>query len=244
VPDDFTYASQLQKLLAAIPETRDIAVANCGITSMVSRQEVERLEYEIRRNNIPDFCVFFDGIADALQGVVNGDPQGTMLGAYRSHTDTALFRILKQIGRLSLAARSIHDSILSSQTKNDPFHTRSEAKVRELAQATADGYERNLLRAKEICDRYHIRMIVFLQPSLYSIGGRPLTSHEQSIADTARKSHANALRVCNSLFREKLALLRQQGILAYDITDAFNNNLEPIFVDDCHVENTGNRLIA
>src|SRR5262245_34677590 len=32
VPDDLTWASQLQQRLAAIPETRDIEVINCGIS--------------------------------------------------------------------------------------------------------------------------------------------------------------------------------------------------------------------
>jgi hypothetical protein len=44
--------------------------------------------------------------------------------------------------------------------------------------------------------------------------------------------------------REKLERLKQQGIVAYHISDAFNGNTEPIFVDEFHVESTGNRLIA
>jgi lysophospholipase L1-like esterase len=244
VPDDLTYASQLQQRLAAIPETRDIEVVNCGITAAVSLQEVERLEYEIGRDNIPDFCVFLDGINDAIQGLVNGDPGGTMYGAYRNHTDTVLFRTLKRIARVSVAAQTIRRSVLSSQSRNDPTHSRSEAELRELAKETVDLYERNLLRAKEICDRHRIRMIVLLQPSLYSIDGRPWTAQERATAAKERKFHINACRICYPLLRQKLGLLTQQGILAYDISDAFDGNLEPIFFDGYHVESTGNRLIA
>jgi hypothetical protein len=244
VPDDSTCASQLQKRLAAIPETRDIEVVNCGITAAVSLQEVERLEYEIGRKNIPDFCVFLDGINDACQGVHGGDPGGTCFGAYRKHTDTILFSALKRIGRASVAATTIYDSILSSQRRNAPAHVRSETKVRELAKATADVYERNVLRAKEICDRYRIRMMIFLQPHVFSISGRLWTSHERAAAERV-KVLAVALRACYPLYREKLSQLRQWGILAYDISDAFDDNLEPIFVDSLfHVESTGNRLVA
>jgi hypothetical protein len=244
VPDEFTWASQLQKRLAAIPETRDIEVVNCGITTVVSLQEVERLEYEIRRNNIPDFCIFFDGMGDAFVGVMCGKPGGTMIGEYRRHTDTVLFATLKQIGRISVAATTIYRSILTSQLKNNSVDTRSKLTVREQAEATANLYERNMLRAKEICDRYRIRMIVFLQPHLYSIGGRPWTSHERAMADAAQKIHGFALRACYPLLREKVSRLRQRGIIAYDITEAFDRNLEPIFADDLHVETAGNGIIA
>jgi hypothetical protein len=116
--------------------------------------------------------------------------------------------------------------------------------VRELAEATAEGYERNLVRAKEICDRHGIRMVVFLQPHVFTIG-RPRTSHEQAVADEVIQGKALALQVCYPLLREKLGRLRQRGIPAYDLSDAFDGNLEPIFVDSFfHVESTGNRLIA
>jgi hypothetical protein len=245
VPDEGTCASELQQRLAAIPETSDIKVVNCGTPAAVSLQEVERLEYEISRNNIPDFCVFFDGINDACLGVHGADPGGTCFGAYQKHTDTLLFRALKQIGRSSVAARSIYRSILRSQRSNAPAHTRSASKVRELANATAKVYEQNMLRAKEICDRHHIQMFVFLQPHVFSIRGRPLSSHERAAAERINQSLAVALQACYPLLREKLIALKQRGIMTYDISDAFDRNLEPIFVDCLfHVETTGNGLIA
>src|SRR5262249_15810667 len=94
VPDEFTWASHLQKRLAAVPGTQDIEVVNCGFPSMVSLQEVERLEYEIGRNNIPDFCIFFDGINDMAAGVRGGAPGGLISELFRKHTDTALFATL------------------------------------------------------------------------------------------------------------------------------------------------------
>jgi len=244
VADDSTFASHLQERLAAIPETRDIEVVNCGIPGAVSLDEVNRIEYEIGRNNMPDICVFVNGINEGNQGVVNGDPGGTMRDAQRNYTKTGLLITLKSIARLSVAAETIYHSVLSSQRRNDPAHTRSEARVRDLAVATADCYEQNMLRAKEICDRYRIRMIVCLQPHVLSIAGRPWTSHERAVADGMRKSHGDAIRACYPLLREKLRLLRQRRIVVYDVSDAFNDNFEPIFADDFHVESTGNRLIA
>jgi hypothetical protein len=242
VPDEFTWASQLQKELAAIPQTRDIEVINCGVGSAVSVQEVGRLEYEIGRNNIPDFCVFFDGINDTGQGVCNGNPALTMTETAQNYNNATLIGTLKQIARLSCAARTIYHSLVESQKRNDRAR-RPEAMERELARATAEGYERNMLRAKEICGRHGIRMFVFLQPHLFSIA-RPWTAHEQTAATSIRKSDAEGLRVCYPFLREKLSRLKQRGIKAYDISDAFDANLEPIFVDEYHVESTGNRLIA
>jgi lysophospholipase L1-like esterase len=233
----------LQKELAAIPETRDIEVVNWGVGAAVSLQEVERLEYEIKRNNVPDFCVFFNGINDTLQGVFNGQPGGTMMQAEQEYLATGLFVTLKRLARLSVAARTIYHSIVSSQRQNDPA-PRTEARVHELAQATADVYEQNMIRAKDICDRHHIRMMVFLQPHVHSIAHRPLTANEQIAANKMRKGLTEALRVCYPLLRGKLARLAERGVMAYDVSDAFDANFEPIFVDEYHVESTGNQLIA
>jgi hypothetical protein len=74
VPDRYTYASQLQERLTALAVTKDIEVVNCGVPAVVSGEEFERLKYEIGRNNIPDFCIFFDGVNDVLEGVFNGHP--------------------------------------------------------------------------------------------------------------------------------------------------------------------------
>ena len=102
-----------------------------------------------------------------------------------------------------------------------------------------------MCRAQEICDRHGIRMMVFLQPHVFSISGREWTPEERATAESIRKDYAEALRACYPLLREKLELLRRRGIQAYDISDAFNHNLEPIFVDSMfHVESSGNLLIA
>jgi hypothetical protein len=186
VPDDLTWASQLQEQLAAIPETRDIEVVNCGISEAVSLQEVERLEYEIGRDNIPDFCVFLDGLNDAFQGVLNGQPGATMRDAARTYYNAVPMLTLRQIAQVSVAARTIYYWVRSSQLSNDPAHTRVDAKVRELAQATADTYERNMLRAREICDRHGIRMMVLLQPHVFSIG-TPWTDHDRAAAGRMNK---------------------------------------------------------
>jgi hypothetical protein len=243
VPDEHTWASQLQQRLAAIPETRDILVVNCGIPAAVTIEEVERLEYEIGRDNVPAFCIFLDGLNDANQGVTNGNPGGTVHEVYQQYSSMGLFGALRRIAGVSVAARTIYHSVVDSQRRNEPPR-RSEVEVRALAERVADVYERNLCRAREDCDRHGIRMIAFLQPHAFSIG-RPWTAEERAAADLIRKDYVEALRVCYPLLRAKLNGLRQRGIPAYDISDAFDDNLEPIFVDSLfHVESTGNRLIA
>lgn len=242
VPDDFTWASELQKLLAAIPETKDIEVVNCGNNGAVALQEVERLEYEIRRNNIPDFAVFFDGDNEVFQGVVFGEPGGTQYGTYQKHVNRSLF-VLKRVAGISVAAQTIYHSILDSQRHNDLPHTRSDAKLRELSQETADVYERNLLRASELCNRHGIRMLVFLQPNLFTLD-RPWSPQESTLKAAERKSHASAFQTCYPVLRERLRQLKEQGIMAYDLSNMFDSTVEPIYVDGCHVESTGNRLIA
>jgi hypothetical protein len=166
-----------------------------------------------------------------------------MFEVARTYVDTGVVGAVRRLGRFSVAARTIHRWTLASQARNDP-PPRSEADELRLARATAECYEGNMLRAKDICDRYRIRMVVFLQPHVFSIGGRPWTPNERWAAGRMRKGLGDALRLCYPLLREKLALLRERQIPAYDISDAFDDNREPIFIDEYHVESTGNRLIA
>jgi hypothetical protein len=244
VPDEFTWASQLQKMLAVALPTADLQVVNCGVPAFTSFDEVRRLEYEIGRGNLPDICLFFDGLNDSHQGFVSGRPgQTTVAEGARKYADQGLVVTLRTIAKLSVAAQTIYRSILSSQRKNDPA-PRPEADASRLARTLADVYEQNILRAQKVCNRYGIRMMVFLQPHVFTIA-RPWTSDETAAANDASKIYAQALRSCYPLLREKLDVLRDRGVAVYDITDAFDRNLEPIFVDGLfHVESTGNRLIA
>lgn len=244
VPDDDTWASQLQKQLAADPETRHVRVMNYGVASVNSTQEVDRLEYELSHGNVPDVCLFFDGVNEVMGGVYNKNPEGTIADTakeYAKEKERARTRFVK------IAQKSALYRVLTAK----PYGNRSlfphlcdPHKLEDLASRTAAVYEANMLRAKSLCDRYGVRLVVVLQPQLYAVEGRPLTTFEQSMIDRPHVGVKPCFDVTYPKLREVLTRLAEQGIETHDLSRVFDRADRPIFIDFCHVETEGNRLIA
>ena len=76
VPDEFTIASQLQiQLNASFPGR--FRVENLGASSVVIRQELDRLKYSTVEPE--DVVVFYDGANDIIQSIYRADAPGTMI---------------------------------------------------------------------------------------------------------------------------------------------------------------------
>ncbi len=237
VPDELTWASQLQHRLADNPATQRVRVVNYGVTSVNSSQEVERLKYELAQGNRPDVCVFYNGVNEVSQGVYNNNPQGVIFATEKQHRRSLLQRLRAR----SYLARAATDA---PQKKSTPAHLDNPQQVHKLARQTADLYEANIREAMRVCEQYGISLFVFLQPNLYTIT-RPLTDHEQHLADNdSRPGMQQCVEAVYPLLKRKIELLRGSGCQAYDLSSVFDANTDPIFLDFCHVESDGNRIVS
>lgn len=221
-----------------MPSTR-VRVVNYGVTSVNSAQEVERLIFETSRGNIPSACIFLDGVNDVFQGVLYNNPDGVLFKTAEHYEKDLLRKLRKKVALLDILINA-----MTGQVRKKPSHLRDPAQVQALVRRTAEIYEHNIRRAKEICDKNGVMFFVFLQPNLYTIKGRHLNDYERQVLDRLDPAVQICFDAAYPLLQEKICLLGKDNIKAYDLTKIFDSNTEPIFLDACHVESRGNQIIS
>lgn len=236
VPNEWTWSSQLQALL--MEHGLNTRAHNLGTTTITSAQEVERLKYEIARGNIPDMLVLFNGVNDVLQGVHYKKPNGTIL-----RTEKKLAVNKKKTLHTRLQQWSALYKLLSKEVFPFFFERTLADRLRPYAKLTAHQYERNVLAAQAVCRQHDIRFLVFLQPNLFTVRNRPYTEQEKNIYDFWGNLHT-AYEVGYPLLKSKVRALEGSGVRIFDMTHLFDDLKKPIFLDFCHVESEGNRIIA
>lgn len=236
VPDEYTWASMLQKKLASYNKTRFVRIYNYGATTVNSAQEVERLEFEISEGNIPDIVVFLNGVNDTIQGVFNDNPEGAIYETLKVFEEKKQFWI-----RGSAFIKAIVAAL--QKWPDPPKHLNDPEIMARITRRTADLYEQNMLHAKQLCDLYDASCLVFLQPNIYSLG-RPFNKHESEVAGRDQPGLDLCLKRTYPLLKKKIFLLQQKGVEAHDFSNIFEGNQKPIFLDFCHVESDGNQIIA
>lgn len=248
VPDRLTWASQLQFLLNERIPTPSVRILNYGVTTVNSSQETERLDYEIRKGNIPTVCILFNGVNDVYQGVMYNNPEGTLFDTAVRKENSFFRRLRRNVAFIDLTTTALHDfnkKIESYFPKNKKKIPEREAQeIEALAKRTAAIYERNIRAAHELCEKHGVSFFVFLQPNLFSLR-RPLTPYEKEVFDrTEAEKKQMFFDAAYPLLKAKIKILQQEGVNAYDFSGIFDENTKPIFLDDCHVESDGNAIIA
>jgi lysophospholipase L1-like esterase len=239
-PDNFTWPSRFQLLLTEENPAGPIKTLNLGVTSVNSSQEYARLVYEIQRGNVPEICVIFNGVNDCYQGVLYNNPEGTLYEEASSMERSLLRRLKRKLAVLDLTAEFVY---ARRRTGRLSAH---EASLGALATRTAALYEEHMRAAQKLCDEHGILMCVCLQPNLFTIGRR-LNEHENGIRERRLGVYPQLERCFQEtypLLRERVASMHDSGIHAWDLSGVFDANTEPIFLDECHVESEGNRIIA
>lgn len=230
VPDEHTVASHLQRKLVSAGHTH-YGVVNYGVTSVSTTQQLERLAVsEIAPG---DIVVFYDGVNDVLQGVLYGNPGDTIYGNDRSRPFG--HRLLYRISKHSVAARYV----LGRANANYRV-----ANLDDRVARTTERFRANVERAQRIATERGARFVHFLQPTLYSLARRteyedrlltfgfvPVQAEEAFLATYPRLAEVIAERV-------------RAGLADYDLTAAFNELDEPVYLDGWHVNHVANEVVA
>ncbi len=238
VPDEYTWASLLQKRIAASPDTQIVRVLNFGVPGASSKQELDRLRYEISQGMVPDVCVFFDGVNDTAQGVYNGSPDKTINDTERLYKRKWYRQIARQSSLLTLVYANVRSWQMSK-----PTHLNDADLLEDLAMKTAKGLVENWAKAKQLCESHGIKMYAFLQPNLYTLDSNRFTKEEELLEDI-RPGMDVCFQATYPLFRELMAGIQEYNKHFLDLSNIYEATFQPIYLDFCHVASHGNKIIA
>ncbi len=115
---------------------------------------MERLEYELSRNNRPACCIFLNGVNDVYQGVLYNNPSGFLYGTAVAYKKDNLFSKLRERSALFDLAVTKVDEWLEST----PAHLEDKRKLASLP-TNCGYYERNMLKAQRICRQHGVAFV-------------------------------------------------------------------------------------
>ena len=185
---------------------------------------------ELKRGNVPDVVVFYDGYNETAAAYATGQP-GVPENFAGIHNASP--------------RQSFLNAVWQSETGQllSPLRIRStpNTDVQSLAQAVTESCLQVYRIAGMLSREYGFEIRFFWQPQLFT-DRKPLT-HEE----TALLNHPWLPRPVKELTTEidsQVHLLAEQHQNLTDIGDVFNGVEERIYPDLCHVSGSGNRRIA
>ncbi len=243
--DEFTIPSLVSKKLAS-RLTPAPWVVNFGEAGYVSTQGLIALMLELRRGNVPDVAVFYDGVNDAwaaFQSGVAGSPQNELNRIIEFNSRD---RLNLRGGLLEKLAtyRFIRGVLGSFRSSAGASPSRRFLDPR-LASDVVDVYLENVRMANALAREYGFRAVFFWQPTIYS--KKVLSAEEQrGRLGAARRrggpAFAEEYRAFNAAFQQRMKTSSVQGV--YDLSDVFENDPRTIFIDRFHISEVGNEKVT
>jgi len=212
--DDETIPSQLARQLHEAGQPA--RVVNFGETGYVNTQGLLRLWLELRRGNVPDVAVFYDGANDIASATQRGEAGVPMN-----------------------ESRRIADFLLG---EGAPAPKPPEAPLPELANSAVDVYRANLRLLTVMASEYGFELCCFWQP--VSFVHKPLTEFEQRAS--ARVLDKPAFRQLADVVRLSYGAVASSEMpeCFADLSTVFEHTTAPRYVDWCHMVAAGNADIA
>ncbi|MGE4650013.1 MAG: hypothetical protein AAEJ53_03915 [Myxococcota bacterium] len=245
VRDDFTIPSFVAKLLAR-ELTMPVEVVNFGQLGYVSTQDVIALALEVRRGNVPDVAVFYNGTVD-IESTHDGNAPGSPRWEYQRRNAFHDFEraLALRIARRSSLAQLVLNYVPGwSWALGDVGSARESPAVTErLARETLEVYAGNLRLADGLAREYGFDILYFWQPVVWSRD--EMTPYEAAVAKV--DAHRDPGRA--ELFREVYRQAALHPELAahprfFDLRGAADGAEEPPFWDPTHTTEAGNEWIA
>jgi len=237
--DEFTIPSFLAKELARDANTR-FAVTNHGQSGYVSTQEVLSLLLELRRGNIPDAVVFYDGVNDVFatyQEGVAGTPQNESKRRmdFEAFEQALLARVTQRLGIFQLLSRAAGVDPLAARPPG------ASSDWGALGAATLEAYEGNLRIVDALARDFGFRAYYFWQPVVWSkTSVTPFEAEIQEayapLADIYRATYGQVAA------RSFLSSHPRFVDLSHALDSASSDTAD--FFDYCHVLERGNERIA
>lgn len=252
--DYHTIPSYLSKLVHQSGHTI-YQVINMGDSGYVSSQELMALYLRLRKGDIPDIVIFYDGVNDIFSAYQNkkaGVPQNeinrrlefnllsadtkTIMSIYGPMflRRTATFKTLREIA-LGREMGSYHDWTMG--LTRAPIDRTA---ARNLGQSVARIYYGNMKIVQALADSYGFKVRFYWQPTIYQKG--VLSDYEKSVKERMKP----LAPLFKEAYNEALSSGRTNGPGRNfkDLSNVFQKVSAPIFIDFCHVTEKGNEFIA
>jgi lysophospholipase L1-like esterase len=239
--DGGTIPSALARLIGGAGEARPVEVVNMGESGYVSTQSVLKLALELRRGNVPDLVIMYDGVNDVFSAFQNQEP-----GLPQNEFNRAReFNLLKDGGKMrelgvnDFFKRTVTASVLqglrsaaSSVTPPAPADT-------GLAEGAIRLYRGNLAILGALSREYGFRYEAYWQPVVFS--RKDPSRYEQ--LQSNKQQHARPL------FLEAYGRVERDSSLGanahfHNLSRIFDEAGIPVYLDFCHVSEAGNTIIA
>jgi hypothetical protein len=234
-------------------------IVNFGESGYVSTQELIQLILELKKGNIPDIVIFYDGVNDvfsAFQNKVAGIPQNEYNRRKEFGLQDNINKAVNEVGpfdllrRYSACARLVlnrkdkiiakYKNISAEEQENkimqDQPNLRSS--LDSLAEKTVYDYFDNLRIIEALSREYQFEAFFFWQPTIYS---KNMLSSEE---ERTRKSHQDGRDAFFNLVYSRIASVDNKPMNFYDIQKVFAERKESVFIDFCHLSEQGNQIVA
>ncbi len=243
--DEFTIPSLVSKKLAS-QLTPAPWVVNFGEAGYVNTQGLITLMLELRRGNVPDVAVFYDGVNDAwaaFQSGVAGVPQNELNRIIEFNSRDRLNPrggLLEKLGTY----RFIRGVLGSFRSSAGASPSRRFLAPR-LASDVVDVYLENVRMANALAREYGFRTVFLWQPTIYSKKVLSPDEQRERLGAARRRggpAFAEEYRAFNAAFKERMKTGGPQGV--FDLSDTFENDPRTIFIDRFHISEVGNEKVA
>ena len=226
VPDTLTIASQLASLGA---NDFSYKVVNMGATSIHSAQQLGRLKSEIKLKD-GDVVIFYDGVNDVMQRIVYENSEGYMIGKPKKESFW-----IKQ-----LRSKSDNSSILYMLHSKMISNTKDTSST--LIKTSINDYIKTLVAANKYVEAQGAYFYHFLQPTLFT--KKNLNKYEQMLYvkgfPFVPVQFIQDFTRAYPIISNKLDSFE----FSYSLIRAFDGLVESPYLDFCHINHIGNKIIA
>jgi lysophospholipase L1-like esterase len=228
--DEFTIPSFLSKKLNASGPT--FWVTNFGEEGFVSTQDLLTLMVELQKGNVPQVVVLYNGANDvfsAHQQGVAGVPQNEYNRVAEFNQFNWRSGIVEKLGLYRLGV-----TLANRSTRP----VRSPGQDAALASAAVDIYIANMQTIESLAREYGFAVAFYWQPVIYTKNN--LSPWEKIQLDTYGEERFFALAHQFLKSRE----LAKTHPTFHDLSDAFGDRSETVFLDLFHISEENNDAIA
>lgn len=243
--DDYSIPSWLSRLLNE--KGHRLHVVNYGTTGYVFTQEVVRLMRALWDGHRPDCVIFYDGTNDVYSAYQSGEA-GTLQNLARvrerfrllspsGHVATGLKQLISNNCMICRAGRRAVRAVFGADRSRETAAAYSEAELQILANEICASYHKSAELLKFLAEKYDFQYICFWQPVGF-LENNLTTEERESDNRLNDKALEGLFRMVNS------SLPSDPSAHFYNITDALAGRSGTVYVDFCHISESGNETMA